>query len=49
MVNHQYFLKAKEIFQEWAKGILLREIALWIKILLVEAGMFHVPSVDMAA
>jgi hypothetical protein len=46
--NHQYFSKAEAIFYKGARGRLLREISLWIKILLAEEGMLSVPSVEMA-
>jgi hypothetical protein len=39
----------EEIFKEGARGRLLWEIPLWIKVLLVEEGMFLIPSVDMEA
>jgi hypothetical protein len=47
--NHQALSKAEAIFREGSRGRLLWEIPLWIKVLLVEEGMLHVPSVDMAA
>jgi hypothetical protein len=46
--NHQYFSKEEAIFKEGARGRLLWEIPLWIKVLLVEEGMFLVPSANMA-
>jgi hypothetical protein len=46
--NHQSFSKAEAIFYEGARGRLLREIPLWMKILLVEEGMLPVPLVEMA-
>jgi hypothetical protein len=45
--NHQAFSKSKEIFREGSRGIVLQKIPLWIKVLLVEEGMFLVPSGDM--
>jgi hypothetical protein len=47
--NHQSFLKEEVVFYEGPRGRLLREIPLWMKILLVEEGMFHVPSGEMAS
>jgi hypothetical protein len=48
MEKHQSFLKAKAIFYEGSRGRLLREIMLWMKILLVEEGMLLVPLVEMS-
>jgi hypothetical protein len=45
--NHQSFSKAEAVFKEGVRGRLLREIPLWLKVLLVEEGMFFVPSGDM--
>jgi len=41
--NNQAFPKAEAIFREEARGTLLQEIPLWIKVLLVEEGMFPLP------
>lgn len=41
--NHQSFSKAEAICYEGARGRLLREVSLWMKILLVEEGMLTVP------
>jgi hypothetical protein len=46
--NHQAFSKEEVVFREGARGRLLWEIPLWIKVFLVEEGMFHVPLGDMA-
>jgi hypothetical protein len=45
--KNQYFSKGEVIFKEGVRGVLLWEIPLWIKVLLVEEGKFHVPSGDM--
>jgi hypothetical protein len=47
--NHQSFSKGEEIFKEGARGRLLWEIPLWIKVLLVEEGIFSVPLANMVA
>ena len=46
--NHQSFSKAEVVFHEGARGRFSWEIDLWIKVLLVEEGMFHVPFTNMA-
>jgi len=46
---HQAFSKSKAIFREGDRGRLLREIPLWVKVLLEEEGMLLVPSNDMVA
>jgi len=48
MENHQSFSKAKVVFHEGTRGRFSWEIYLWIKVLLVEEGMFHVPFTNMA-
>jgi hypothetical protein len=47
--NHQVFSKAEVGSREGDRGRLLREIPLWIKVLFLEEGMFHVPLVNMAS
>jgi hypothetical protein len=39
----------EEIFKKGARGKLLREIPLWIKLFLMEEGMIAIPSTKMAA
>jgi hypothetical protein len=46
--NHHSFSKAEEVFYEGSRGRLLREISLWMKILLVEEGMLLVALFEMA-
>jgi len=46
--NHQYFSKVEVIFHEGARGRVLKEIPLWIKVLLAEEGLLLVHSLDMA-
>jgi hypothetical protein len=36
-------------FKKDARGRLLREISLWIKVFLMEEGMMIVPLIDMVA
>jgi hypothetical protein len=45
--NRQAFSKDEAIFKEGSRGRLLREIPLWLKVLLVEEGIFPIPSSDM--
>jgi hypothetical protein len=47
MKNHKSFAKVEVLFYEGAWGRLLREISLWMKILLEEEGMLLVPLVEM--
>jgi hypothetical protein len=47
--NHQSFSRAEEIFKKDAKGRLLREIPLWIKVFFVEEGMLIMSPTEMAA
>jgi hypothetical protein len=47
--NHQYFSWEEVIFNKGARGILLKEIPLWIKVFLVEEGMLIFPSSKMVA
>jgi hypothetical protein len=46
--NHHSLSKAEEVFYGGSRGRLLREISLWMKILLVEEGMLLVPLFEMA-
>jgi hypothetical protein len=47
--NHQSFSWAEEDFKRDARGRLLREIAMWIKVFLMGEGMLTMSSTDMAA
>jgi hypothetical protein len=47
--NHQSFSRAEEIFKKGARGRLLREIPLWIKVFLMEEGMLIMSPTEMAA
>jgi hypothetical protein len=47
--NHQSFSWAEEIFKKGARGRLLREIPLWIKVFLMEEGMLIMSPTEMAA
>jgi hypothetical protein len=46
--NHQSFSRAEEIFKKRKRGILLREIPLWIKDFLMEEGMLIIAPTEMA-
>jgi hypothetical protein len=47
--NHQYFSWAEVDFKKDARGRLLREIPLWIKVFLMEEGMLTISPTEMAA
>jgi hypothetical protein len=45
--NHQYFSRAKAYFKKYARGRLLREIPLRIKVFLMEEGILTIPPTEM--
>jgi hypothetical protein len=45
--NHQSFSQEKVDFKKDARGILLREIPLWIKVFFMEEGMFTIYPTEM--
>jgi hypothetical protein len=47
--NHRYFSRADAIFKKYTRGILLREIPLWIKVFLIEEGMLTMSPIAIAA
>jgi hypothetical protein len=47
--NHQYFSREEENFKKDARGIMLREIPLWIKVFLMEEGMMTMSPIEMAS
>jgi hypothetical protein len=47
--NHQYLSWVEEIFNKDTRGRLLREIPLWIKVLLMEERMFIMSPTEMVA
>jgi hypothetical protein len=47
--NHQSFSRAEADFKKYARGILLREIPLWIKVFLMEEGMLTIYPTKMVA
>jgi hypothetical protein len=46
--THQYFSPAEAYFKKDARGILLREIPLWIKVFLMEEEMLTMSLTEMA-
>jgi hypothetical protein len=45
--NHQYFSQEEADFKKYARGRLLREISVWIKVFLMEEGMLTMSSTEM--
>jgi hypothetical protein len=45
--KYQYLSKEEVVFEKGAQGKLIWEIPLWIKIFLVEEGLFPFTLVDM--
>jgi hypothetical protein len=47
--NHQSFSRVEADFKKDVRGILLREIPLWIKVFLMEEGMLTISPTKMIA
>jgi hypothetical protein len=47
--NHQYFSRVEVYFKKDARGRILIEIPLWIKVFLMEEGMLTMSSTEMVA
>lgn len=47
--SYQSFSKADVVFKSGLRGIFLKEVPLWIKILMVEEGLIFFQGLSMAA